>query len=198
MLGDKLKFDILQAAQRDGCEDMLRPILEHLHEFSREDIGEVWDDLPPHLALAIGKLWQFFQENKECDKRNAETMQICLQKWPGETTFYPDRTTVTGPATRPDKADSTGDSLDDLIDNLPAAPGPAPGPVLKLGDRGGRSLRDLVKLVREQNLDSHIDKKQLLLEVWQREGLCFTEKQRAWFLRYCSPPEAITRTARGF
>jgi hypothetical protein len=72
------------------ADEKAKPILKHLRNFSREDVGEVWDDLAPHIAYSIGKLWLFLQYEKEHKERDVEIARICLEKWPGMVTCYSD------------------------------------------------------------------------------------------------------------
>lgn len=57
--------------------------------------------------------------------------------------------------------------------------------------------KKLVERVLQQNPQARDDDKALMLEVWEMQGLCFSETQKKAFKR-ASSPESIRRTRQKF
>jgi hypothetical protein len=188
-----LDFSILQLAGNYG-EDVERAtgfLLADINDLSREELAErlaeIPEDAAPVTAMLV-KLWTWIQAAKEAVRRNEETLKLCATRWPSTTG-----------TTRPDKADSIGDSLDALIDELPEQGVTSTNKLpLQFGVTYGRSLKDLVKHVKENSTAAILDKQELLLRTWEAEGLSLTEGQRKFLLTKASPADAVLRTGRGF
>ena len=57
--------------------------------------------------------------------------------------------------------------------------------------------KKLVERVLQQQPEARDDDKALMLQVWEMQGLCFSETQKKAFLR-ASSPESIRRTRQKF
>jgi len=91
------------------------------------------------------------------------------------------------------------DSLDSLIDSIPVETAPAPrGQVLEFGTTAGHSLKALVRHVQQNFPDTRHDTKKLLLQLWRAQGAVIPQTLETFILRHCTPPEAVTRTARPY
>lgn len=61
---------------------------------------------------------------------------------------------------------------------------------------GRRNISLIVEKLLRDNPSLRDSDKRLLLEVWEMQGLFFSETQKTRFMEFCSTPETITRARR--
>ena len=59
-----------------------------------------------------------------------------------------------------------------------------------------KNIIELVKQILGEKLETRDDDKKLMMEVWLKQGWRPSPETKEFWLRFCSPPESISRARR--